>query len=221
MQIWLFLLVFLFPSSFSSSLGLKHKAGCPWQPWEKLPPLLHFHPGRWRGAFCAALCSFSSAAHLVGYYAKEMESIAERWVTLFTGKKRRPTAGNHTRPIWRFLENPVVSQGGRKSAQNWKRLAESCWTFTVEKEERWPNVWANPIVPPWGGWAGRISHTAHSISAHSHVLHQSFNQDMIKQCKGPWAGSTITMKTRSRSVWKQLAGAQPVVMWKQHMGLLF
>lgn len=31
-------------------------------------------------------CSFSSAAHLVGYYVKEMESIAEQWVTLFTGK---------------------------------------------------------------------------------------------------------------------------------------
>lgn len=33
-----------------------------------------------------SLCSFSSAAHLVGYYVKEMESIAERWVMLFTGK---------------------------------------------------------------------------------------------------------------------------------------
>lgn len=35
---------------------------------------------------CVALCSFSSAAHLVGYYVKEMESIAEQWVMLFTGK---------------------------------------------------------------------------------------------------------------------------------------
>lgn len=33
-----------------------------------------------------ALLFLSSAAHLVGYYAKEMESIAEQWVMLFTGK---------------------------------------------------------------------------------------------------------------------------------------
>lgn len=32
------------------------------------------------------LSSFSSAAHLVGYYVKEMESIAEQLVMLFTGK---------------------------------------------------------------------------------------------------------------------------------------
>lgn len=46
----------------------------------------------------AALCSFSSAAHLVGYYVKEMESIAEQWVTLFTGKSDNQRQG--ITPSW-------------------------------------------------------------------------------------------------------------------------
>lgn len=49
-------------------------------PLRKPSAFLAFFSGRWRG------CSFSSAAHLVGYYVKEMESIAEWWVMLFTGK---------------------------------------------------------------------------------------------------------------------------------------
>lgn len=41
----------------------------------------------------AAVCSFSSEAHLVGYYVKEMESIVEQWVTLFTGKSEDQRQG--------------------------------------------------------------------------------------------------------------------------------
>lgn len=66
----------------------------------------------------SAFCSFSSAAHLVGYYAKEMESIAERWVMLFTGKsddQRQGITPSRSDVSWKI---PFVSQGGRKSTES-------------------------------------------------------------------------------------------------------
>lgn len=83
----------LFLIQFGSGWSRKPTCCCPWQPdallWDSscfscifLREVEKFLYRLVR----PALCSFSSAAHLVGYYVKEMESIAERWVMLFTGK---------------------------------------------------------------------------------------------------------------------------------------
>lgn len=60
------------------------------------------------------MCKFHSlspsAAHSSGSGVKETRRITERWVMLFTVKSPKRQAGNRTLPIWRFLENPVVSR---------------------------------------------------------------------------------------------------------------
>lgn len=72
-----FLRVF-FSVSFFSQFGIKAQSRLPLTALRKAPTAPAVPPGEVEGAFCAALRSFSSAAHLVGYYAEEMESIAER-----------------------------------------------------------------------------------------------------------------------------------------------
>lgn len=80
-----------------------------------------FFAGRWR-----ALCLFwsrptlfhSAAARSQGYYVKEMESIAEPLVMLFTGKSEDDRQGitpSRTDVSWKIL---LFRRGGRKSTWN-------------------------------------------------------------------------------------------------------
>lgn len=163
-----FLLVFF--SCLLFSLGLKHKAGCPWQPWESSHRAC-ISIREVEGAFCVSLCSFSSTAHLVGYYAKEMESIAERWVTLFTGKSDDQRQGitparsdvSWKIPLFHREEGKYtkLERVGRSSrALRWKRRRDDQTSELI------------PLSPIRRA-AGSISHTRHSISAHSHLLRQT------------------------------------------------
>lgn len=65
----------------------------------------------------------SAAAHLEEYYVKEMESIAEPWVMLFTGKSENDRQGitpSRTDVSWKIL---LFRRGGRKSTWN----LGNCW----------------------------------------------------------------------------------------------
>lgn len=130
------------------------QTGCPWQPdplsWESSCFSCIFIRDVERFLYrlaCTALCSFSSAAHLVGYYAKEMESIAERWVMLFTGKSDDQRQGitpsrsdvSWKIPLFHREEGKVHKIGnGRHDHRN----------FGEENEENLLNIWAKIFSQP-------------------------------------------------------------------------
>lgn len=93
---------------------------------------------------CTALCSFSSTAHLVGYYAKEMESIAEKWVMLFTGKSDYQRQGitpsrsdvSWKIPLFHWEEGKV-----HKIGNGWQDHRNFVW-------KRRRNIWAKIFSKP-------------------------------------------------------------------------
>lgn len=96
-----------------------------------------------------ALCSFSSAAHLVGYYVKEMESIAEQWVMLFTGKnddQRQGITPSRTDVSWKI---PLFHREEGKVQRTLEMVGMTTGTF-VRKGRRVRLVSEQSYSPNWG-----------------------------------------------------------------------
>lgn len=61
---------------------------------------------------------------------------------------RRPAAGNHTLSIWRFLENPVVSQEEGKVQRTLEITGFNTRTVVRKREGNSQNVWAKKLSQP-------------------------------------------------------------------------
>lgn len=84
---------------------------------------------------CVAFCSFSSAAHLVGCYAKEMESIIAWWVMLFTGKTDDHRQG--ITPSWSDVswKIPLFHREEGKVQRTLEMVATISRNLCAEREE--------------------------------------------------------------------------------------
>lgn len=94
----------------------------------------------------AAVCSFSSEAHLVGYYVKEMESIVEQWVTLFTGKSEDQRQGITHPPDLTFPGNSrcfIWEEG--KVQRTLEMVGMTTGTLVQKGGEVTKNIWAKFI----------------------------------------------------------------------------
>lgn len=110
-------------------------------PLRKLLLFLHFSQGGVERFLYrlvrAALCSFSSAAHLVGYYVKEMESIAERWVMLFTGKsddQRQGITPSQSDVSWKI---PLFHGEEGKVQKTLEMVGMTTGTFVRKRRRTW------------------------------------------------------------------------------------
>lgn len=179
----------------------------------------------------AALCSFSSAAHLVGYYVKEMESIAERWVMLFTGKSDDQWQGitpswsevSWKIPLFRREEGKV-----HKIGSGW----HDHWNFCAEKEENLLNIRAKILSQP--GPLKKMSRMQKEKKNKTRTYHPTFyylvtnivnNENTPKQCKAIYLKILLIIIQSSpdfsdffplqTACWG--TGSRPDATWKQRM----
>lgn len=134
---------------------VKQTCCCSWQPdpllWESSCFSCTFLREVERFLVCAALCSFSSAAHLVGYYVKEMESIAERWVMLFTGKsddQRQGITPSRSDVSWKI---PLFHGEEGKVQRTLEMVGMTTGTF-VRKRRRSRRISEQRCSPNRGHW---------------------------------------------------------------------
>lgn len=125
-------LLFLF--KFGSRLSRNQTCCCSWRAdtllWESSCFSCIFLRHR---VVRAAFCSFSSAAHLVGYYVKEMESIAERWVMLFTGKsddQRQGITPSRSDVSWKI---PLFHGKEGKVQRTLEMVGMTTWNFVLKR----------------------------------------------------------------------------------------
>lgn len=117
---------------------------------------LHFSKARGVERFLhrlrhAALCSFSSAAHLVGYYVKEMESIAEQWVMLFTGKSDNQQQG--ITPSWSDISWKIpLFQGEEGKVQRTSEMVGMTSGTFLRKGRRSHRISVRRYSPSHGHW---------------------------------------------------------------------
>lgn len=199
----------LFLVGFGRRLCREQTSCSPSQPaarllWESshspLPLLCFSQGGGERRLGRAAFCSFSSAAHLVGYYVKEMESIAEQWVMLFTGKnddQRQGITPSRTDVSWKI---PLFHREEGKVQRTLEMVGMTTGTF-VRKGRRVRSVSEQSYSPKWGHrdskecqLCKKQGHTCNGFTTWLPLMWEEKEQIWILRCKKKPIYSWIQLK---------------------------